>query len=224
MERYVPPILCLVVVVLLGVLLPKDEPPALDLEASRTVQRVVGPGVGRALEITSAVLAPPWAGLATVGLALLVGLLKGARSGAYVLACLASTQLLVEFTKAVTKRRRPDPTLVVGGSLESTHAFPSGHVAFTAAAGGALTLALARGRNDSKERGLFLAAVLTIWVALSRIYLGRHWLTDTIAGAVLAVGVTALCTLWLPPRGPPRGAPPDAPPPPAPGVRPLRRA
>ena len=143
------------------------------------------------------------------------------RSSQPVLACLASTQLLVEFTKAVTKRHRPDGALVVGGSMESTHAFPSGHVAFAAAAGAALTIALSRGRPESQGTGFLLTALLTVWVALSRIYLGRHWLTDTIGSVLLAAGMVSLCTIWLGPKttGPPQGGPPrgafsSVPPPP----------
>ena len=221
MDRFLAPLVCLALVALLGTFLPKEEPPTIDLDVSKGVQGMVGPEVGEALRVTSEILAPPWAAIATIGLSLLVGWRLGRRSGVFVLACLASTQLLVEFTKAVTKRHRPDGALVVGGSMESTHAFPSGHVAFAAAAGAALTIALSRGRPESQGTGFLLTALLTVWVALSRIYLGRHWLTDTIGSVLLAAGMVSLCTIWLGPKttGPPQGGPPrgafsSVPPPP----------
>lgn len=48
--------------------------------------------------------------------------------------------------------------------------------------------------------GLGVAAVLTVAMATSRLYLGAHWLTDVVASIVLSVGVMAgvvLLDMWI---------------------------
>lgn len=78
-------------------------------------------------------------------------------------------------------RSRPHPSL----------GFPSGHVA------SALVFVLAAGYFCRFRRGVAVAAAL-VWpllMALSRLYLGRHFLADVLAGA--ALGATAFATAAL---------------------------
>ncbi len=103
-----------------------------------------------------------------------------------VLATLVSSVL-----KAVIARPRPpDASMVVAG-VERSFSFPSGHTI------GAATLVLVGGYLVwHRHRD---ARVLTVWVvasvlvvgtvALSRLYLGYHFLTDVLAGLALAVAV-----------------------------------
>jgi undecaprenyl-diphosphatase len=72
--------------------------------------------------------------------------------------------------------------------------FPSGHVANAATMAVALALILALQR----DRWWFwmLGAGYVVAMALSRTYLGVHWLTDTIGGALLGAGVAVV--LWVP--------------------------
>jgi len=110
----------------------------------------------------------------------------GLLAGAMVLATLVSSVL-----KAVIARPRPpDASMVVAG-VERSFSFPSGHTI------GAATLVLVGGYLVwHRHRD---ARVLTVWVvasvlvvgtvALSRLYLGYHFLTDVLAGLALAVAV-----------------------------------
>ena len=81
---------------------------------------------------------------------------------------------------------RPRPTVDLYGGVES-FSFPSGHATNSALIYGALALlALAVFR---KLPGRLLAAVfalLAVMIAVSRIYLGAHWPSDTLAGLGLA--------------------------------------
>ncbi|MDI9916039.1 phosphatase PAP2 family protein [Rhodococcus sp. IEGM 1379] len=95
-------------------------------------------------------------------------------------AAVASTVL-----KAIVGRERPPTATQV--LLETDHSFPSGHVTGTAALIGIVVLVVATQHTPSIKRLLMLLAVIvTVIVALTRLYLGVHWLTDVIAGAVLA--------------------------------------
>ncbi|NVM99459.1 phosphatase PAP2 family protein [Arthrobacter sp. SDTb3-6] len=70
----------------------------------------------------------------------------------------------------------------------STASYPSGHVSATVAA--MVATAVALGRLWMWASG----AVLSVAMIYSRMYLGAHWLSDTIAGALLGLGLTLL--LW----------------------------
>ena len=67
------------------------------------------------------------------------------------------------------------------------HPFPSGHVAGIGALLGIIAACIAVGRSRTVHA---LATVLVgagvVIVAFSRLYLGAHWLSDVIGGALLA--------------------------------------
>lgn len=109
------------------------------------------------------------------------------------LVSLAATVTLIvnPLLKLVVERQRPPGHLVEA----SGYAFPSGHAAFGAAFCASLALALA----PRRARWLVLAALLAAAMMWSRTYLSVHWLSDTLAGALLGFGV-ALIVFWaLPP-------------------------
>ncbi|MFD9666546.1 phosphatase PAP2 family protein [Rhodococcus sp. NPDC059968] len=110
-------------------------------------------------------------------------------------AALAST-----VTKSVVGRARPP--IVSQVLLETDHSFPSGH------ATGAMALftmaAVMFGYALPPTRRallLILAAVVTVVVSVTRLYLGEHWLTDVVGGMLLgglaAVIGGALYTTWM---------------------------
>lgn len=78
----------------------------------------------------------------------------------------------------------PQPVCMTGGAETVAHSVPSGHAA-------AVTVfALTAWRSDSLP---FLPiAGLALLVAVSRIYLGTHFLSDTVAGVLIGVGATLL--------------------------------
>ncbi|PBC47291.1 phosphatase PAP2 family protein [Rhodococcus sp. ACPA1] len=110
-------------------------------------------------------------------------------------AALAST-----VTKSVVGRTRPP--IVSQVLLETDHSFPSGHatgamVSFTMAA-----VMFGYGLPPTRRALLLiLAAVVTVVVSVTRLYLGEHWLSDVIGGMFLgglaAVIGGALYTSWM---------------------------
>jgi undecaprenyl-diphosphatase len=71
--------------------------------------------------------------------------------------------------------------------LTESHSFPSGHVTGTAAMLGIIAVCVGVGRSRT-DRAWLTGCVVTgvLAVAIARLYLGAHWLTDVIGGAVLA--------------------------------------
>ncbi len=89
--------------------------------------------------------------------------------------------------KVVFQRPRPflvDEAIVnIRPQTAGGYAFPSGHTQGAATVFGGVAIWL-------KRRWLTIAsAVIIVMVALSRMYLGVHYLTDVVAGALLALGI-----------------------------------
>jgi membrane-associated phospholipid phosphatase len=89
--------------------------------------------------------------------------------------------------KHIVQRTRPlveQPLLVI-----DTYSFPSGHAAGSAALYAFAAAWLLTGRRDSGGRAAIvgLATTLVACVATSRLYLGVHFLSDVLAGALVGL-------------------------------------
>ncbi|MCQ4257021.1 bifunctional DedA family/phosphatase PAP2 family protein [Stutzerimonas stutzeri] len=125
---------------------------------------------------------------AAVLLSLLLLMMKQGRAAAFAILTLLGTALANGSLKATFGRIRPEVL------LEPLHSysFPSGHS--SAAFAFFLTLGVLAGRGQPPRLRLawvLLATLPATAIALSRVYLGVHWPTDVIAGAVLAATVCA---------------------------------
>lgn len=101
---------------------------------------------------------------------------------------------------------RPRPDLVPHGSEVYTQSFPSGHSMMAAVVYLTLGALLARtqARQAAKVYLLGGAALLTVLVGISRVYLGVHWPTDVLAGWAMGAAWALICwlvMLWLQRRG-----------------------
>lgn len=102
---------------------------------------------------------------------------------AFALAVVTS-ELLIGFLKATYHRPRPPGSLIA----TSDYSFPSGHaIAGAVTAVGLVLVLLPPGRSRWKweQRAVLFAFVM----ALSRVYLRAHWLSDAVAGGLLGAAL-----------------------------------
>lgn len=110
--------------------------------------------------------------------------------GLVVVATLALASGVSTLAKMVVGAHRPPQSVQL--MLEVDPSFPSGHATGTLALLGVIAVLVGRGRRRAVRVALGAAVVVaTALVALTRLYLGVHWLTD-IGGGVLLGGLAAL--------------------------------
>lgn len=114
-----------------------------------------------------------------VGGAVILVILRRPWAAAFFIVASAASAGVVQLLKHAFGRARPEDMLVTS----DFGSFPSGHVA------NAATLAVVVGVIVPRLWVWIAGALYTVLMALSRTYLGAHWLTDTIGGALVGVGV-----------------------------------
>ena len=125
-----------------------------------------------------------WVAIYVVPLAVAGAFLLARRRWAalYVLVATILSAAAVQGLKWLFDRERPEDMLVI-----SDHgSFPSGHVANAATLAVVIALVLRRTWVS------VLAICYVIAMAISRTYLTVHWLSDTVAGALVGAGVALL--------------------------------
>ena len=95
-----------------------------------------------------------------------------------------TAEVAIAAAKAFFHRGRPpDPLVSISG-----YSFPSGHAVAVAATAVALVLVLMP--SGSRRRTWEVIAVaFALFMALSRVYLSAHWLSDVYAGVLLGTGI-----------------------------------
>lgn len=132
-------------------------------------------------------------------------LLIAGRAGTalYVLVAVAGGQVLSSLLKFGVDRPRPE--LVPHLADVYTTSFPSGHAMMSSVTYLTLGALLATGQpRIMKTYVLSVAALATLLVGLSRIYLGVHWPSDVLAGWCAGAAWALACWLvmrWLRGRG-----------------------
>jgi len=112
---------------------------------------------------------------------------------AFLATVLIGITVIVNVTKAIVDRDRPDIRRLTGFSGSS---FPSGHAATSAAAFAALALVIGLGCSPRTRAALTGAATgIAASVATTRVLLGVHWLTDVMAGLAVGWAWFALCSV-----------------------------
>ncbi|MGC4155136.1 MAG: phosphatase PAP2 family protein [Propionicimonas sp.] len=130
----------------------------------------------------------------------LLAWLAGRWRAAFFLVASAASALVVQLLKAAFGRARPAEILVTADA----GSFPSGHTA------NAATIAVVLGLLFPRVWVWLAGALYTVVMALSRTYLGAHWLTDTLGGLLVGAGVAVLVWVAFAARLSPTAAPPRA--------------
>lgn len=145
-----------------------------------------------------------WLVLLTAATAGALALMRQGRSALLLMAAVAGGQVLSSASKGFFDRPRPD--LVSHEAYVLTASFPSGHSMMAAVTYLTLAVMLARAtpRRRLKAYYFVVAAILTVAVGVSRVYLGVHWPSDVLAGWMIgAAWALLLYTVadWLGRRG-----------------------
>ena len=101
---------------------------------------------------------------------------------------------------------RPRPDVVPHAVAVSTLSFPSGHAMLSAVVYLTLGALMARSQSSLRVKAYLLcvAAMFTVLIGISRVYLGVHWPTDVLAGWALGASwalVSWAVMLWLQGKG-----------------------
>ncbi|REJ71281.1 MAG: PAP2 family protein [Planctomycetota bacterium] len=173
---------------------PIDEMILLSMRTRDDVSDPLGPGwmeeLGRDFTALGGVGVLTFISVAVIGYLLLQ---SRYRAALLVLAAIAGGFVVSQTLKGVFDRPRPD--LVPHGSIVYTASFPSGHAMMSTATYLSLGALLARMHTQWKQKAYFLvlAALLSLMVGASRVYLGVHWPTDVLAGWTLGACWAVLC-------------------------------
>ncbi|HEY9365817.1 MAG TPA: phosphatase PAP2 family protein [Agromyces sp.] len=125
-----------------------------------------------------------------IGAAIVLLIVRRPWGALYFIVASAASAGVVQVLKHLFGRARPEDMIVVS----DFGSFPSGHVA------NAATIAVVVGVIVPRAWVWVVGAVYTALMAYSRTYLGAHWLTDTLGGALAGAGVALL--LWAALAGP----------------------
>lgn len=188
-------VLCLLLVLAFGVLVTQDRSP-LD-SVDHWGRSAEGYSLRHAHVLTA--LRAIEVAFATIGMivwttisAIVLLLVRRRRAAAFVVVVMIVTSLTTSAMKTWLGRGRPDWQDHTG--LLSSKSFPSGHASSSAALAGALIVlvwVLVR-RAWVRWTAIALLGLTWVIVCLDRVFLGRHFPTDVIAGSLLGVAVMLL--------------------------------
>ncbi|WP_288780448.1 phosphatase PAP2 family protein [uncultured Kocuria sp.] len=117
------------------------------------------------------------------------------KSAAYIFCSVAASALVTYVLKLLFQRSRPP--LIDHLVNEVDFSFPSGHATGTAALAFAAAWVIThelQQRARSKSLTWGIAACVVAVVCGSRLYLGVHWFTDTLAGTMIGIGMALALT------------------------------
>ena len=150
---------------------------------------------------------PGIVGILLVAAPLAVAITRRSAPAVFLLVAAVGETALYLISGTIVRRPRPDVDHLSEG-LPPTSSFPSGHVAAAVVTYGGLALLLrAWAQSRLRHLGFILATLIVLAIALSRLYWGVHYPTDTAVGLIFAAVWVSVCWRYFKPaRGSPKYA------------------
>jgi undecaprenyl-diphosphatase len=162
----------------------------LDARLTRGMRIAEKPGLLRTLAAVLAHSGDSWFWLAGLGLLWWLGTGYWRRELLILIASIIATAMVVFAVKLIVRRQRPEGEWGKFYRQTDPHSFPSGHAAR------AMMLAVVMMGLGSIGLG-FLLLVWALLVALSRVAMGVHYLSDVLAGIVLGLVIAGVVLLLV---------------------------
>lgn len=163
-----------------------DPTNTFDARFSKEIQEHQNPALDVAMETISWFGYSPGSIIMVALGALVFLLMKYKREAAFVLLT-ALSGVVSTIIKVIINRPRPAEPLVHVFKKAAQQSFPSGHVMFYVVYFGFLTILMIQLKDIPKVIRVIVAGIsifLIFSIPFSRIYLGAHWFTDVVGGAL----------------------------------------
>lgn len=175
--------------IILSFLVVKHPIPNLDVQISLFVQKIQSPILDQIMLGISFFGELPWSLIMVLLVATLFFIAKFRRE-AYFITSILSSALVILGIKNIINRPRPTEFYVRLVEINRFQSFPSGHVMSYVLFFGFIIILMRNLKtipNRLKQIVIFISLFLMILIPFSRIYLGAHWLSDTIGGFILGL-------------------------------------
>ena len=174
---------------------------SIDLDISRVIQVHHNVTLDRFMAIISLFGTMPYSAI-TVGVAALFFFIFKLRKEALFTLLTALSGVVSSLVKLLINRPRPAKDLVRIIEITREQSFPSGHTLFYTVFFGFMIIIMInlKSVNHYLRMGIIsLSSAMILLIPFSRIYLGAHWFTDVLGGALLRVlCLSVLGYLYLP--------------------------
>lgn len=175
--------------IVLSFLVVKHPVPHLDVQISLLVQKIQSPTLDQIMLAISFFGELPWSLIMVLLVAILFFTAKFRRE-AYFIASILSSALVILGIKNIINRPRPTEFYVRLVEINRFQSFPSGHVMSYVLFFGFIIILMRNLKTIPqrlKQIITFISLFLMILIPISRVYLGAHWLSDTIGGFILGL-------------------------------------
>jgi membrane-associated phospholipid phosphatase len=175
--------------IILSFLVVQHPIPNLDVQISLFVQKIQSPILDQIMLGISFFGELPWS-LIMVLLVASIFFIAKFRREAYFITSILSSALVILGIKNIIDRPRPTEFYVRLVEINRFQSFPSGHVMSYVLFFGFIIILMRNLKtipHRLKQIITFISAFLMILIPFSRIYLGAHWLSDTIGGFILGL-------------------------------------
>jgi membrane-associated phospholipid phosphatase len=161
----------------------------IDLNISLRIQRYHNDVMDKIMAFISWFGTMPWSLITVLVTALLFLLFKHKREAGFILLTLSSG-VLSTVIKLLINRARPGKDVVRIIEITRQQSFPSGHTLFYTVFFGFLIIIMGNLKGLPqfiRITVMTISGFMVLTVPFSRIYLGAHWFTDVLAGAILGI-------------------------------------